>query len=368
MSADKGVVATTLTQWLKNESVKASLNNNPFLYNLWEVGNIKFSDFSDETRITTQFASDFASATDSSGTGMVTSSNRVTDVSITDFMTVPKKQLITKNMMDVEKSKFKQISYFLNELEAGQNSILNTIEGMAFGDGTTDSGYALDGLGAMISKTPDLTIFGGINPATQNQWQNLAINGLDPANVLASNPLTEPGQPMSITNILARIKTIINKLSLNGASPSHIFLPSGWYDLFEEAVEGKERLNYPAEKKDVKIGFRQMYYKGLKVVNAGGLKRKTSTTYAGLAEDTMYILDLNDICLFAHKIYDAKTKELGLKEEDIQAMVYIESGDGLVLRQDPSLLDYHVKMVFKGNFNLGDRQRHAVYYEEVIAP
>lgn len=364
MSFNKEVEAMATSTWLSSDIVNASLDNVPLLHELKEQGNFMRVDFGDDIKVSVNLSRDNVSATDPSGSGMNKQTDRVAFAPTVQFKTVPAKLILKKDAIDLEQSEEKKVSWVLNEMVASQSSIINSLNSMLYGDGTTDSGYSLDGLALAVAKEPSLTPYAGIDSTTVEAWRNISYNTLD-----STSELPSAGEAMSEANILERIRVVINRLTSNGDTPTHIFVGDRWFDFIEKSLEEKQRI-VSVDGQDPSAGyagFRSLYYKGVKVCNSGGLARSSEGgIFRGMPENVMYILNLKKIYFAYHNPYINKLSEIGLSENDINAVVYPEMASGSIIHKSEATLDYYVDMVFKGNLLVSDRGSQAVIYEEVI--
>lgn len=360
--AEIGALATSL--WLTEKSVNASIDNLPLLMRLYAKGRIKRVDFAYSIKYPTILAAKQVKATDSSGTGMTNHNEQATYAAEVFYKTIPVVRLISKDLIDLSKSKEAAVSDVLGVMTASQTAILNSINDMMYGDGTAFGGNAIDGLALAISKTPNAGVYAGIDPAIVTQWQNFAANQLDPA-----SGVPNAGTALTVDTILSAIAYVLAKLDENGRKPDLISMSTDYYNMVENALIKNQRYN---DTTSVDAGFRSLKFQGIEIINAGGLKRSDTISGAvgGIPDKTMYFLSINVAYLAYHNPYyaNAEAKALGIETKDINAIVYPEMANGMLLNTDKTTLDYYVKMVFKGNFVLADRKVQGVLYEEVIAP
>lgn len=365
-------MATTLEEinaiagatWLTEHSVRASLNNIPLLYLMYQEGCFKETDFSSGIKVPAIFARKQVKATDGSGTDMTVHNDQANFAPTVAWKTLSVKVIITKDILDLSKSTAEVVSGVLGQLTASQSAILNSFDGMAWGDGTGDNGRAIDGFGLAISKTPAAGTYAGIDPSVVPQWRNASYNALD-----ANSGLPNAGQPITKDNILSVISYVRNKQTLNGKTVSHIFVGDYYYNMIDQAMIQNQRIIANGEVG--KLGFNTLMYGNTMIVNCGGLKRDSDLgAYAGIGEKEMYFVTLDDVfCAYNNPFkYSNDAKALGIETKDINAIVYPEMHDGKIIHKAENNLDYYVMLVFKGNMLLGDRKRHAVVYEEAVTP
>lgn len=357
-----GAMATSL--WLTEHSVNASIDNLPLLWKLYKRGRMKRVDFAYSIKYPTVLASKQVKATDSSGTGMTNHNEQANYAAEVFFKTVPVVRTISKDLIDLSKSKEKAVEQVLGVMTSSQSSVLNSVNDMLYGDGTAFNGNALDGVSIAISKTPNIGVYAGIDPSVTTQWQNFAANQLDPA---SGTPYA--GTALNESNILSVLGYVLAKLDENGRKPDLICASSDYYNLIERALQPFQRLN---DTTIADAGFRSINFQGIEIINAGGLKRSQSITGAvgGIPDKTMYFMSLSVAYLAYHNPYytNGEAKRLGIETSDINAIVYPEMANGMLLNTDKATLDYFVKMVFKGNFVIADRKVQGVLYEEPITP
>jgi hypothetical protein len=348
--------------WLRSDPVNASLNNVPLLYKLKEQGRFKLEGMSAGIRVPSTQTSQQVSATNGSGDGMTVYDNRVNYSAEVQYKTFPAKCVIPKDMLDLSKSRDEVVSSILGVMVSRQSGILNTINNAIFSDGTLDNGYSIDGLEVAISRTPEVGSYGAIDPAVVSGWRNLAINALDP-----NSGIPEAGLGISKTNILQVMSYIINKLSLNGRTCSHILVGDYWYNMIDEVIDNRQQITTTDTKTNA--GFRTISYKGVEIINCGGLQRTSSGAYSGIADKEMYFIAMDDLYLVYHNPYNYNNEasKFGLKKEEINAIVYPEMANGMILHKNPDNLDYYINLVFKGNLILGDRRLHGVLFESDIS-
>jgi hypothetical protein len=122
--------------------------------------------------------------------------------------------------------------YAEDHMNAGRSQIMNLVQGklknlelslidkmelMAYGDGTTNGGLDFDGLGNLVATTAGLTV-GGINSTTQTWWDNyrktyVAANG-----------------------IRAEMTTAYNSVSVGNDHPTLILTTQSIYEMYETTL------------------------------------------------------------------------------------------------------------------------------------
>ncbi len=353
--------AVAVKTWLTKESINVSLNNFPWLYELKQKGRFRASTSSEVITANLPFALPAVKGTDGSGTGRTVHNTRLACRAVESWRTLVVRTMIARSELDLRKSVEAMAQLVLGKMVASQSGMLNTINGHAFGSGTADNGLALTGLAMMVSKLPSIGVYAGLDPEVTPQWRNFAVNTNNPLSGLPNK-----GQALSKDNILPIIDYVATRLMINGRGPTHLLVGNRYFNMIQEAVNTKQMIISNSETGIA--GVRTIQWAGIKVICVGGLQRDSGLNrrYSGLDEDTMYLVSIDDIDLVYHDpFYDnpSEAKSLGLKTSDINAIVYPEVNNGMILHKDSSTLDYYVHLVFKGNFILGDRQIHGVIYE-----
>lgn len=368
-----GLVARAHKAFIESMPLDVAISNNPLLFELYKAGRMKFMGLSDRIYSPHIAPSADVVATDSSGSGMIEDTGEVSFAANVGWKTLPAEFEVTADAVDLSKNTENQAAeYYFNKFQSVAASIVNSLELQLYGDGTQSSGYAIDGLAAAVSQTPDVGTYAGISAENNPHWRNVAVDAT-----------TVPGTAGATTadNILARIRYTINKISLNGVSPTHIFLGADWYNMFEEALEKKERISTTVVETDseskgntAKAGFRYMHYKGLKVVNAGGLKRSSHGTYTGMPDSGLaYILDIDSIYLpygVSHSDmsalkshYNIEPSKVGSVEQLFLLVAAVMDDKGTMLHKKDGSLNFFGQMKFKGNLIVCDRGKQGVLFE-----
>ena len=131
-----------------------------------------------------------------------------------------------------------------------QASLIDKIEEALFGDGTGDSGKAINGLGNLVATNPTTGTVGNINRATYSWWRN---NYKDMSGEAASLYLRK------------RMNTMFNDCGKYGEGvrrfPDIIVCSQDVYELYEDEVLEISRITI-GDKKIADLGFGDLAYKG----------------------------------------------------------------------------------------------------------
>lgn len=167
------------------------------------------------------------------------------------------------------------INRVTGDLDNSRDSLIDKFETVAFGDGSSDSNQAFQGLKYWIPIAPTTGTVGGIDSATNPWWRN--------------QYKSMSGEAASVY-LVKRMRTIFNDCGKNGKGvkvfPTNIITDSATYELYEEeALE----LYYTTDNKVVDLGFGNLKFKGMPLL----WSPSCDTGY-------MYFLNMNNIKFIKH--------------------------------------------------------------------
>jgi hypothetical protein len=178
------------------------------------------------------------------------------DITEGEFLTVARwdwKYLagsIVRYFVDEQKNKGKAaiISLVNSKIDNLQRSLIDKLETSMFGDGTSDDGKAIDGLGNIVATTPTSGTVGGINRASYTWWRNQYKN--------------MTGEDVSVY-LRKRFNNMFNLCGQQGEGvsrfPDLIVCAQDVYEAYEaELLEIKQIVN----KEIGDLGFGDLQYKG----------------------------------------------------------------------------------------------------------
>ena len=131
-----------------------------------------------------------------------------------------------------------------SRIKNAEKSLMNTVASDIYSDGTADGGKQINGLQALVSKTPTSGTVGGINRATWSFWQNKA-----------SSPAGTP----TTSTIQGRMNDLALQLVRGTDSADLIVADSIYYGFFLGSMQLIQRIT---SEEDASLGFTSLKYYG----------------------------------------------------------------------------------------------------------
>lgn len=211
---------------------------------------------------------------------------------MTAFQYSPK-IIITPTLINaLEKAQNSGEGEFLNLLDEreqiAEDSLVNIMEAMLQGDGTTYGGKAFAGIKSYVVDSTSTGTVGGLARSTYSAIRNTSVN-------LVS---TFTGATDS-SNIESRLRYLKNLVIRNGNGPDWGFLGQTYYLAACDAASAKQRITQDADM--VKMNFDHVVIEGMTCVNAAG---KSYSGRTSIAADRAYLLPSKDYALVMYKGYN----------------------------------------------------------------
>ena len=166
--------------------------------------------------------------------------------------------------------------------DSAEDTFWNQMSAAVYSDGTGWGGKQVNGLQALISKTPTTGIVGGIDRSAQIWWRNVSVN----AN-------TDSRGLVTASNILSYMNTTTIGLKRNSDGIGLIVADNNFYVAYLNAIQPLQRIDSDGDKGDVGAGFTSLMYFGAgkkaRVILDGGKNGQ-------IPANTMYFI--NDDFLF----------------------------------------------------------------------
>jgi len=347
---------------------RSSISNYPILNELYEAGCIKGIPFGADIRQPTILASNIPDPTDLDGNSMTSQNTNATTSAIYNYKVIPKKiPLSMEQIMQKASKDTARVDWINGEMTSGADSILLATELQLQSDGTYASGLSFDGVRGAVSTTPTIGSFGQIDRSVEPRWRNKAYNGLD-----STSSVPDAGNTADLSNILGRLKYIINGLQVGKSGCTHAFCSPDMYELFETAAEDKQRVITNSD--TTPIGYQRMTYKGVKIVNTGGLQRVDGNQRLGFPEKTVGFMTLKRE-KFSFNFFDqtkfndefrkmiAYTKDPESMPFNLAAMITPNAENGILMHKSATNSTYYIEPRITGNATYGDLQATAIYFE-----
>ena len=131
-----------------------------------------------------------------------------------------------------------------------ERSALHYFNQSVYGDGTGFGGKAIQGLEALVSKTPQVGTVGGIDAAQHPFWRNVAINASD-----------DPKGAVTEDNIVAYMNQMSIALTRGTESPDLILYGNDYFQKYLEAIQDKQRITSTGDS-EAGAGFTTLKYFG----------------------------------------------------------------------------------------------------------
>lgn len=146
-----------------------------------------------------------------------------------------------------------------------------------YSDGTVPK--QINGLQALISKTPTMGTVGGIDASTWTFWQNIAFS---------SN--TDGGAPASAANIRSYMDMVYNQLIRGNDMPDIMVADNNYWELYNQNLQAIQRI---AEANTGEGGFMALKYRGKDVLLDGGFQGYSTDPIpvGGVPANTMYFIN-----------------------------------------------------------------------------
>lgn len=348
---------------------RSSTSNLPILNELSEAGCIEPIPFGADIRQPTILASNLPDPTDMDGNGITSQSGNATTSAIYSWKVVPKRVNISMEQLNLKGSPLEQVKWINGEIVSSVDSLLLAVELMLQSDASTAGGLAFDGIRGAVSTTPSIGTWGEIDRAVEERWRNKAFNALD-----GSSSVPDAGNTTSLSNILARFKYIINSLTVNKNGCTHAFLSSDLFEMIDTVLEDKQRT---MDTEVANLGYQRIIYKGVKIVNTGGMQRASSGSLLGFPEKTAIFMTLRPekVCFkfYDRFKHDAKFRELIAYEKnpeempfDLARVVAPNAENGILLHKNASNSTYYIEERITGNMAYGDLQATAILFEQDV--
>jgi|APGre2960657373_1045057.scaffolds.fasta_scaffold05670_1 hypothetical protein len=169
-------------------------------------------------------------------------------------------------------------------IQVAEGQLLNQVSSDLYGDGTGNSGKALVGLAAAISKTPTSGTYGGINRANWTFWRNVAFDAT-----------TTGGAAADKTNMQSYMNSVAVQLVRGTDRPDMIVADNNYYRFFLESLQAIQRVT---SEDSAAAGFTSIKYMGAglncDVFLDGGIGGSIPT-------NTMYFINSKFMFLRPHK-------------------------------------------------------------------
>lgn len=191
-----------------------------------------------------------------------------------------------------------------------EKSMINSLGGDCFSDGTGSDGKQLTGLQSAIADTSTGT-YGGISRSTYTWWKNIS-----------KSASTDFGAGIDASNILDYINRCQILSTRDGDLTDVIFADNTYYQHAWNAVNAITRLQ--SENDSGKVGYRYIIVNGVKLVLANGSNNNCPSLH-------MYGLNTDYIYLMAHS--DCNMTKLGkerLPERQDASITYMGWAGNLV--------------------------------------
>lgn len=250
ISVDWGDIVTTTLEYRSKTLGDNITNNNALLYRLRKKGKEKTFDGGREIMQELRYAQN--------QTFMWYSGYEFINITLNDTMTAarfPLKQasiaVVISGLEELQNSGDEQMLNLIEErVETAEDTFWNQMSAGIYSDGTGFGGKQINGLAALVSKTPT-GIVGGINQTQNPFWQNLSIN----ANTNSLGLVTA-------ANVQQYMNETVVQLKRNSDGTDLIVADNNFYLAYLASLQAIQRITSDGGAKDVGAGFTSLKYYG----------------------------------------------------------------------------------------------------------
>jgi hypothetical protein len=250
VSVDWGDIVTTTLENRSKTLGDNITNNNALLYRLKKKGKEKTFDGGREIMQELRYAQN--------QTFMWYSGYEFINITLNDTMTAarfPLKQasiaVVISGLEELQNSGDEQMLNLIEErVETAEDTFWNQMSAGIYSDGTGFGGKQINGLAALVSKTPT-GIVGGINQVQNPFWANLSVN----ANTDARGLVTA-------ANIQSYMNTTAISLKRNSDGTDMIVFDNNFYIDYLSSLTAIQRINSDGDDDMAGAGFTALKYYG----------------------------------------------------------------------------------------------------------
>ena len=275
ISVDWGDIVTTTLEFRSKKLGDNITNNNALLQRLRKKGREKTFDGGREIMQELRYAQN--------QTFMWYSGYEFVNISLNDTMTAaryPLKQasiaVTISGLEELQNDGSERMLNLIEErVETAEDTFWNQMSAGIYSDGTAFGGKQINGLGALISKTPTGTV-GGINQVSNTWWANLSVN----ANTDSRGLVTS-------SNIQSYMNSTSISLKRNSDGVDLIVTDNNFYLAYLNSLQALQRIDSMGDN-EAGIGFTALKYygagKAVDVILDGGKNGQIPT-------NTMYFIN-----------------------------------------------------------------------------
>lgn len=143
------------------------------------------------------------------------------------------------------------MSLISERVETAEDTFWNQMSAGIYSDGTGWSGKQINGLAALISKSPTSGLVGGIDRSAQTWWRNVSVN----AN-------TDSRGLVTASNIQSYMNSTTIGLKRNSDGVDLIVCDNNYYLAYLNSLQAIQKIESDGDKGDVGAGFTSLMYYG----------------------------------------------------------------------------------------------------------
>lgn len=211
---------------------------------------------------------------------------------MTAFQFSPKIILVPTVINALEKAQNGGEGEFLSLIDEreqiAEDSMVNIMETMLHGDGTSYGGKAFAGIKSYVVDSTSSGSYGGLSRSSYSAIRNSSVNFVS----------TFTGATDS-SNIESRVRYLKNLVVRNGKGPDFGLTGQTFFNAACDAASAKQRIVQDADM--VKMNFDHVVIEGITLVNAAG---KSFSGGSRIANDRIYIVPSSDYALVMYKGYN----------------------------------------------------------------
>lgn len=200
---------------------------------------------------------------------------------------------------DQNQGKAQILDLLAEKMSAAEQELVNKISADFYSDG---SAKRIDGLATMLSATPAVGTYGGIDRATNAAWQH-KLYDFSVATVVSS-----------ATTFATSLSNLMTQCNVAGKMPDLVILDSVYWNMLDAGVIGKQQFQTAGD--TAQVGYENIKFKNSTVV---------LENMSAIGANTGYVLDTSGMEIRVAREFEPR--ELGVVAQDMDNTAIIWSGN-----------------------------------------